>query len=228
MAHKKELRCIHRHTIEEHPACFYKGLIKYDFKDDREWEKLTGIPWYQYPGYKIGFFDIEVDNLKPDFGTVLSWCIKEKEGKISESVITQEEMVNGVYDKRVVKDFVDEIKKYKIIVGYYSTRMDLPYMRAKALHYGLDFPGAGELYHWDLYYTVRYKLGLSRNSLANACDWLGIEGKTPIDKDVWRKAKYGHKESLKEVLTHNRFDVIITEKLHDKLDFTRKWTRRSV
>jgi len=56
MAHKKELRCIHRHTIEEHPACFYKGLIKYDFKDDREWEKLTGIPWYQYPGYKNRFF----------------------------------------------------------------------------------------------------------------------------------------------------------------------------
>jgi len=76
----------------------------------------------------------------------------------------------------------------KFLVGYYSTRMDLPYMRAKALHYGLEFPGVGELYHWDLYYTVRYKLGLSRNSLANACDWLGIEGKTPIDKSVWRKS----------------------------------------
>jgi len=36
----------------------------------------------------------------------------------------------------------------------------------------------------------------------------------------------GIKESLEEVLTHNRFDVIITEQLHDKLDFTRKMDKK--
>jgi uncharacterized protein YprB with RNaseH-like and TPR domain len=225
---KPELRCIHRHTIEEHPSCFFNGRIKYEFKNDREWQRLTGIPWYQFPGYKIGYFDIETDNLMADFGTVLSWCIKEKEGPIAESIITKKELFNGDVDRRVVKEFVDEIRKYKIIVGYFSTRFDLPYMRAKALHYGLDFPEYGEIYHWDLFYTVRSKLKLSRRTLDSACDYLGIKGKTPIDKESWRGAKYGDPVALKEVIEHNRGDVIITEKLHDKLSFTRKWLRRSI
>ena len=38
----KELRCFHRHLITEHPQCFLRGDIKYDFKDDREFERLTG------------------------------------------------------------------------------------------------------------------------------------------------------------------------------------------
>jgi len=90
------LRCVHRHTIEEHPACFEKGLIKYDFKDDREFERLTGLPWYQYPNYRIGYMDIETDNFNADWGTVLSWCIKLKGGGVVSSVITKKEILERI------------------------------------------------------------------------------------------------------------------------------------
>ena len=225
---KTELRCYHRHTIDEHPSCFFKGHIKYDFKSDREWERLTGIPWYQFPGYRIGYFDIETDGLKADFGTILSWCIKEKDGPITESRITKQELFNGTTDQRVVREFIEEIQKYKIIVGYYSTAFDVPYVRAKALHYDMDFPEYGDIYHWDMYYTVRSKINIARKSLDSACDYLNIKGKTPIDKSAWRKAKYGDSKALDEVLRHNRGDVIILEKLHNKVAFTRKWMRRSI
>jgi len=227
---KKEevLRCVHRHTIEEHPACFAKGLIKYDFKDDREFEKLTGFPWYQYPEYRIGYLDIETDSLKADFGTTLSWAIKEKGGEVVTDVIRQEELFNGVYDQRIIKSCIEEMCKYKIIVTYFGSRFDIPWIRTKALHYGIEFPGYGELYHFDLFYTVRSKLNLSRKSLANATDYLGIPGKTDIDKASWRKAKYGDKVALEEVVRHNIPDVVILEQLHDKLDFTRKWIRTSI
>ena len=59
--YSRELRCIHRHTIEEHPQCFAKGRIKWP--DDRTFEKLTENPWYQYPEYSIAYFDIETDGL---------------------------------------------------------------------------------------------------------------------------------------------------------------------
>lgn len=229
MTKKTKLRCVHRHTIEEHPSCFAKGLIQeYEFKDDREWERLTKIPWYKFPGYRIGYFDIETDGLLANFGTMLTWCIKEKGGDTKYSVITKDELFNGTLDKRLTKEFVDEISNYNIIVGYYSTRFDLPFVRTKALHYDLDFPGYGEIYHWDLYYTVRAKLCLNRNTLDNACEFLHIDGKTPIDKNVWRKAKYGNVKALQTVLVHNLADVEILEKLHDKLSFARKWIRGSV
>lgn len=242
---QKELRCIHRHSIQTHPNCFKEGRIDYDFQDDREFERLTGIPWYEFkdekgePYYRIGTFDIEVDNLKPDFGTVLTWAIKEMNGGTIYSVIEQEELLNGTLDKRVVGEFVDALDDFDILIGYYSTRMDFPYMRAKTLHHGFEFPGfvmkqnhLGKYYsrpekiHWDLYYVVRNKLGLSRNSLMNACRYLGIEGKTPIDPAIWTRGKYGDKEALAEILKHNIADVEITEELFKRLQPFRKWNRK--
>lgn len=251
----KRFRCIHRHSIETHPNCFRRGRVELvdengvvhrtGFRDDAEFERETGIPWYDYrdskdkPRFRIGFFDIETDNLKADFGTVLSWAIKEYNGKTIYSVIKQKELMNGTFDKRVVEEFLEAIKDYDILVGYYSTRFDLPYMRAKALHYDLDFPGLvlkknvnGKFYvrpeklHWDLYYTVRRNLAISRKSLAKACAYLGIPAKaTPLTGEVWNRAKYGDPKALKKVLSHNIEDVESTEALWKKLQKFKHWIR---
>ncbi|KKM93421.1 hypothetical protein LCGC14_1208530 [marine sediment metagenome] len=245
MNNVNELRCYHRHTIDSHPACFRKGLIKYDFRDDREFERMTGIPWYDSLNedgslaYPIGFFDLETDNLKPDYGTLLTWAIKERGGGIISSVIVRDDLFSGRGDKRLVEEFLEAIKKFRILVGYYSTGFDFPFIRAKALHYGLDFPGhtlqqrydgkffaRPEIIHWDLYYIVRGKLRLSRNSLWNATRYLGIEGKTPISGDIWGRAKYGDPEAVAEVLKHNIADVEITERLWEKLLPYKVWTRK--
>ena len=223
---KDSLRCIHRHTIKTHPKCFEKGAIKWP--DVKTFEKFSGEPWYKYPGYKIGYFDIETDNLNADFGTVLTWCIKDKDGEIYYDVIKKEEMFNGYGDKRIVESFINKLQEYSIIIGYYSSMFDLPFMRSKSLYYNIDFPHYSSIYHWDLYYTVRNKLHLSRNSLDNVCNYLGIDGKTHIDKNIWRLAKYGDNEALDYVLEHNKYDVIITEQLHNRLEFSRKWIRSSI
>ena len=240
----KELRCYHRHDIEHHRSCFEKGLIKYDFKDEKEFERLTGIPWYEFkdengePFYKIGFFDIETDGFKADFSGLLTWAIKELNGKTYTSVITQEELFTGKLDKRLVEEFLETIKNFNILVGYYSIGFDMKFMRAKALHYDLDFPGYAlqknsndkyyvkpELMHWDLYFTVKRNLGISSKSLDNACDYLNISGKTPISKSAWRAAKYGDPKAISLVLEHNIADVDITEQLFKKLQKYQKWTR---
>jgi DNA polymerase elongation subunit (family B) len=238
----KELRCIHRHTIETHPSCFAQGKVKYDFKNDAEFERVLGVPWYKHPDYRIGYLDIEVAHgFNADWGIMLSWAIKEKEGDTVYDVITKDELFNYEFDRRITESLINEINKYKILIGYYSTRFDISYIRTKALEHNFDFPGyilqekyngnfkvAPSVYHWDLYYTVKYKLKLSRSSLANTCEFLGIEGKTPIPKKAWKKAAYGDKESLDLVIEHNIADVEITELLHDKLEPFKKWTRRGL
>ena len=225
----KYLRCVHRHSIETHPACFAQGRLDYDFVDDREWEKITGTPWYTFPEYRLGYFDIEADGLKTDFSTMLTWCIKEKGGKITSGVIEKEELFSEIdVDKRLMTDLAKELSKYKIIVTYFGTRYDLPFIRTKAMRYSLDILEYGGTFHWDMFYTVKSKMNLSRKSLDNACDYLGIKGKTPIDKESWRRAKYGNRRGLAEVLDHNKGDVIILEKLHERLLPFRKWIRTSV
>ena len=225
----KQIRCFHRHSIETHPACFAQGLVNYEFETDRDWEKVTGTPWYTFPEYKIGYLDIEADGLKTDFATMLTWCIKEKGGKITSGVIKKKELFSEIdVDKRLMTDLAKELSKYKIIVTYFGTRYDLPFVRTKAMRYGLDILEYGGTYHWDMFYTVKSKMNLSRKSLDNACDYLGIKGKTEIDKEAWRSAKYGNKAGLAEVLNHNEGDVVILEKLHEKLQPFRKWIRTSV
>lgn len=225
-------KCIHRHTIETHPRCF-------DVKGN---PINKPISWYD--GLRIGYLDIETDGLKADFSTMLSYCIKEREGKIYSGVITKEELFNGVVDRRLVQDLINEIDGFDILVTYYGTGFDIPYIRTKSMHYGIEFPGyvkevvfngntartvvQPSIYHWDLYYIVKSKLNLSRKSLDNACDYLGIVGKTDLDKDIWRMAKYGDEESIALVLEHNMGDVIILEKLHDYLWDLGKWDKRGL
>lgn len=232
---KEEPKCIHSHDIATHPSCFAQGLVK---------DIDVLLPWYKQPGMNIGYLDIETDNLKADFGTTLTWCIKDKDGVITSDVITQAELFNGTYDKRLIQSLINEMNKYSIIVTYYGTGFDIPWIRSKALHYNLDMPGfvletvtKGDkqkltihpsLYHWDLYYVVKSKLNLSRKSLDNACDYLGIVGKTPIDKDIWRRAKYGDKEAIAGVLSHNEGDVVILEKLHNRLTAFSKWNKTGI
>jgi DNA polymerase III epsilon subunit-like protein len=207
--------------------------------EDKRANKL--LPWYKEEGLKIGILDVETTNLKPDFGVMLTWTIKEKDGGSVSGVVGKKELFNGTLDKRLVSDLLEELKKYKVVIGYYSNGFDIPYVRAKALHYDLTFPGfvlaekrgggskyVPSLYSWDLYPVVKYKLNLSRNSLDSACSYLNIPGKTPIDKEVWRQGAYGDAESLKTILEHNIADCGITDQLHTKLcDFAR-WGKTSV
>ena len=225
----KDVRCIHRHTFEEHPKCFAEGHVKFDFQNDREWERVTRTPWYKYPEHNFCYVDIETDGFKPDFSTMLCWAVKGKDLSTAFSVIKKKELFTTIdVDKRLTADLVAELRKHKIWVSYYGTGFDLPYIRAKALHYGIEFPEFGTYYHHDLYYTVKNKFHLSRNSLDNACDYFGIEGKTPIGKEAWRRAKYGNKQALVSVLEHNVADVEILEELHDKMMPFRKWIRTSI
>jgi uncharacterized protein YprB with RNaseH-like and TPR domain len=230
--HNGEIPCTHRHYWPDHKSCFaqgrIKGIEKIDYLDEKSFIKATGLPWYVYEKNKIGFLDIESDGLKADFSTMLTWCIKEKDGVIYHDEITKEELFEGKSDERIVKSCIETMKKFRIICGYYSTNFDIPWLRAKALHFNVPFPSYGDLYHFDLYYLVKSKLCISRKSLDSACDYLGIKGKTPIDKDVWRKAKYGDPKSIKLVLAHNMGDVKITEALYKRLIDSSKWTRRSI
>ena len=180
------------------------------------------------PEYRIGVLDIESDGLKADFSTMLSWAIKEHDGSTVVDVISKKDLFSGNYDKKIIQSLVNEIRKYKILVTYYGTGFDIPYIRSKALHYGIEFPSYAEIYNFDLYFTVKSKLKLSRSSLDSACDYLGIKGKTPIDKEYWRAAKYGDADALKEVLEHNIADVDITDKLYNKLLPFRKWIKTSI
>jgi len=178
---------------------------------------------------KIGFIDLEFQNFKANYGILLSYAIKEYgKKKIYSSAITQKEIRSEYLDKKLTERLVKDFSRFDVVVTYYGSRCDIPYMRTRALKWGIPFPSYGYIKHIDLYYLVKSKLSLNRNRLETACSLLGIEGKNHVFGDKWIRAVTGHIPSINYILDHNKRDVVITEKLYKKLITFSANTNRSI
>lgn len=197
-------RC-HRHGVPylQHPKCFLD-------------EKPKDAPFTE----KIGFLDIESSDLKANIGHMYSWCIKELNGPLYGGLITKNEIEEGRYDKRILQECIDTMRKFDRIVVFYGgdMRFDLPFVRSRAVYFGLDFPIYKELQLLDLYLVIKRRFKLTRNSLQAACSFFGIPSKQhQMEYETWMRARIGHKESLDTIFEHNKEDVISTEALYKKV-----------
>jgi len=199
-------RCKHRHLYIEHPNC---------------WREERNHP------PRVGYLDIEASNLKANFGIILSYAIKVRdEDKIYSRVITKDELNEGILDKDMVRNLIKDILKFDVVLGFYSTKFDIPYIRTRALYWKLDFPLFGYVQHKDVYYMARNKLCLHSNRLEVVSQHLGIKGKNHILGTHWIRALNGHAQSLEYILDHNIRDVVVLEKVHKKLEgFVRDTTK---
>lgn len=210
--------CKHGHTYLSHYACFIKdqeagkfdGVIEYDARG-----KIVG-PFRE----RVGFLDIEASNLHADFGYMFSYCIKELDGKILGRALTTSEVQSFVFDKRLVRELIVDIKKFHRLIVHWGKdrRYDMPFIRTRALRYNLDFPQYKDLYIQDTWDMAKQKLCLSRNRLESICNFFEIPSKGhKLNPNVWQKALAGDKKSLRYILLHNQEDVVSLEAVWKKL-----------
>lgn len=202
-------RCRHSHSYLSHYECYLR-----DFPDEN----------------RIGFLDIEVSNLKANMGVIYSYAIKERgSDKVYGRVITKKELFSKDMDKKLVRELVADLDKFDKVVTYYGTGFDLPYIRSRAVYHGILFPEYGQLAHDDLYYIIRNKFKLTRNSLKVACEYLlGETDKTVVEWIHWMRAMQGHKKSLDYIWEHNVYDVLDTEKLWERVINFKQPSNRSI
>lgn len=199
-----DFKCKHGHNGISHSRCFDNGN--------------------EHPKERIGFADIETSGLNADFGMVYTWCIKEQGGKMETDTISFEDMVSGRMDKPVVASFIEAAKKYDRLIFHYGEngRFDIPFLRTRAIKWGLEFPGYKDVFISDTYPLVKNKLKLSSNRLGRVCDLFNIPAKSsPLNMHIWEQMHSGNqskvKAALKYILTHNKEDVICLETLWEKL-----------
>lgn len=190
-------RCSHKHTGIEHPSCF-----------DRDNQIKE----------RIGYLDIEASNLDANFGIVLSYCIKEENGKIYERAITKQELSSGVFDQDIVRQCVEDMKRFDRLVYHYGTRFDIPFLRTRCVYWNTYFPLFKEIKGTDTYPILKYKFKLHSNRLEAACEFFGIPSKGHrLSPNIWIKALSGDKKSIRWILDHNREDVISLESLYSRI-----------
>lgn len=162
---------------------------------------------------RIGCLDIEASNLRADFGIVLSWCIKtSEEDTIYYDCLTSKDLQQGTLDRRLMETLINTLWKYDRIVGHYSSRFDVPFIRTRAMKWDLEFPTYGMLWHSDVWRWAKYKLCLSSNRQGNVASAVQhFDVKTKMHPEKWLAVQFGskaeRKEALEYVLDHNEKDV---------------------
>lgn len=185
--------CKHGHNYLEHPSCYFDEL-----PDDSPIE------------HRVGFLDIETSNLNADFGYMFCYSIQELGKDLIHNCITPAEIQRGSFDKNVVNKACKDMAEFDILAVYWGKdrRHDIPFLRTRALHHGLEFPLYRELYIVDVYDIVKAKLNLHRNRLADACRFFEIECKGhALIPDIWIRAQAGKKEALEHIQLHCDEDV---------------------
>jgi uncharacterized protein YprB with RNaseH-like and TPR domain len=204
-----EFRCkAHRHDGISHHFCY-----------DRE----KGI------SEKLGILDIESSSLVCDYGIIWSYCIKEEDGEIISNVIKPAELKNHIYDKRLLSDFCQDVRKFDRVVTWYGGGFDLPMLRSRCLKWDLPFPIFNEIKHTDAWKIAKFKLKLHSNRLGVVAEFFGIPAKQhPLKSDIWLQAFGGEQKALDYIVVHNKEDVITTERVWKKICSAIKLTATSI
>jgi len=176
----------------------------------------------------VGVFDIETTNLKANVGFMLSWAMKTSDGRVLGDVIKRREILNGKLDTRILKSLLKAFESVDLISGYYSTRFDVPFVRTRCILQDVEFPTFGTLMHYDMYYTVRNKFQLHRNSLDAATKLFRLDEKGHVGLPLWNKARIGDQKAIDEIYEYNIQDVAISYQLFEKIIPYVKLTRKSI
>lgn len=168
---------------------------------------------------RIGVIDIETTDLEAQHGYMLCACIKEVNqnnlnGPITTISILDSKNKHGVYDDRwVVSETIKEANKYDLLLGWYSSRFDFPFLNTRALIHRIQPPKKD--FRRDLCFNSRGSLKLKNNRLATVGEaLLGQSGKDFLKWKVWVKARQGDPKAIAQIVNHCKLDVIETEKVY--------------
>lgn len=215
---KNSFRCVHRHNGYQHPECFKKFIITDE---------------------KIGFIDIETEDLTAEYGIIFGYCIKDANSdKIYSGHITIDDIrqfksthrdVEPKEDRNVVKKLIGDMANFKRLIGHFSGFFDIPFIRTRAVISGLEFPEFGEYYQTDTWMILKKKFKLRRNTLENSCrKLLGVSNKDHLSLAIKHGVLRGEKWAIKDTMEHCRKDVLDTEALYNKIYGFMKMTKASI
>ncbi len=167
---------------------------------------------------KIFLFDLETSNLNANFGFILCAGYKELgEEKahcinITESPGFKKDPTNDYY---VVKTIGEVLGQADMLIGWYSSRFDYPYLQSRLIFHKL--PILPPIQHVDGWRIAKYKMKLNSNRLASVTAFLGLEDKTALSGPIWVRAAAGHRDSIQYVVEHCLQDVVVLEQVYQRI-----------
>jgi len=158
--------------------------------------------------------DLETSNLNADFSILLTACIKpfglEPIIFRADNYSTWEKKRSD--DSQITKDIANELRKHAIVIGHYSQKFDIPFLRAKMVKHGLaPLP---PMFGIDTWRIAINNFKVSSRRLVSLGNFFDLGDKSGVEGSLWMSGAYeGNKEAMNKIVEHNIQDVIILEKL---------------
>jgi uncharacterized protein YprB with RNaseH-like and TPR domain len=157
-------------------------------------------------------FDLETSDLAGDKGIILCGCIQSSTRKEMITIRTDDTNKKWKSGKRgddsaTAKQIADVLSKHDVLVAHNGTRFDLPFLRTRLARWGM--PRLPDMKIVDPLSVAWRKLRMTRNSLGNIADHIGIKDrKTPLNMSVWMDAILnGSRKSMDLIVEHCVADV---------------------
>jgi len=175
---------------------------------DLETSPLLAYIWRPADDY------VTMDRLIHD-SWLICWSAKwAHETKIHTGLVTTQEAIDQD-DSRIVQELAEMIRSADIIVAHNGDRFDLPRFNARLLLLGQE--PLGPVQTIDTLTLARKNFALAYNKLDYLAEILGFGNKLKTDFALWRNAYHGDPKALKQMSRYNVKDVVLLEKVFNKL-----------
>ena len=140
----------------------------------------------------VVFWDIETNNLKADYGSVLVVSAKPYGEKPVSFVVTQ-----PGHDVKVIREARDYLNEFDLWVTYYGKGFDVPFLNTRLLRHKLDPLAA--IPHVDMYFQLKPKTLMGSKSMASYAAFFQVKNqKMHIGPETWAEVNVdaGHLKTL--------------------------------
>lgn len=118
-------------------------------------------------------------------------------------------------DDELMQEIYEIISKADVIVTYYGSGHDMPFLNARLARAGLFLDT--RVKHIDMWKVVRSKMRLSSSRMDNIAEFLGTVRKQVVSSKLWAYAWSGNYAALKEMADYCKGDVDTLEDIYIKL-----------
>lgn len=159
---------------------------------------IPAVPEGDFVGFTMAFWDIETTGLSAWNNDMTVCAITDNFGKTTVRDKTEFEQASILDDKGLVVWTRDALEQYDIIVAWYGTMFDIPFLNAKLIEHG-ERPMMDKMFLDPCFKTRggRYGLKVGSSKLKNVAKWLNTPNQKPdVEWDVFRLGGYGDPESI--------------------------------
>lgn len=118
-------------------------------------------------------------------------------------------------DKHVVETLRKIVTDADVIVHHKGDSYDRPFLNTRALFH--KFPALPPIPSVDTYKVAKANFFLNSNSLDYLGTLLGVGNKIHTEYSLWLRILNGDRKAIQEMVTYNKQDVVLLEKIYDKL-----------